>query len=621
MPVSDAFDDIYYSNEDGLAESTYVFLQQNNLASRFQHWQTDTPFIIAETGFGTGLNFLLAMQLFLQQAPSQARLHFVSFERFPLTRDDLQKALSQWPQLAEYCGQLIAQYPPLVSGCHRMSLEGQRVTLDLHFGDVLDSLPDWQQAHKDSVNAWFLDGFAPAKNPQMWQPELYQAMARSAAADCTLATFTAVGAVRRGLQDSGFTVRKVKGFGSKRDMLAGHKLAPAAPRHRKKQRIAIVGAGIAGACLAHRLSRENTELHVFCADSQPAMAASGNAQGAVYPLLHADFTTSSALYAQAFVYASQYYQQHNAANFHTSGVLQLAFNPAQLERQQKIISRKHYPEQLVCAVDAEHASQYAGISLTQQGLYYPVGGWLQPAQVVRQLLQKSAARLHLNAKVTDIQQTKQGWQLTTATETLQVDQLVLANGHELAKLDKQLNSATSGLLDVRPVRGQITRVASNNALSALKTVVCHKGYVTPAQNGTHCIGASFAKEQVEQPARSQDDKENLRLLTEYVPSAQADSLEILDQRASIRATTADHLPLVGAMPRFLAGKDAGRQITHWQGLWVLGGLGSRGFTSAPWCAELLSAQIMQHTKPSGHDLEQALQPDRFARRKLVRGQL
>lgn len=227
QPLSRQFDDVYFSRESGLEETRYVFLQHNRLAERWAALPEDGHFTIGETGFGTGLNFLCAWQLWEQLAPAQAHLHFISCEKYPLSADDLARALALWPELAVFSQQLIPHYRLLSPGWQQISLANGRITLTLLIGDVLDTLPLLDAGQ--GVDAWFLDGFAPAKNPDMWQPELYRQLALKAAPGCTLATFTSAGDVRRGLQAAGFAMRKTPGFGRKRDMLCGELAEPVHP--------------------------------------------------------------------------------------------------------------------------------------------------------------------------------------------------------------------------------------------------------------------------------------------------------------------------------------------------------------------------------------------------------
>lgn len=606
-PVSTAFDDIYFSPEDGLAESQYVFIEGNQLTQRFSAWSYPHPFVVGETGFGSGLNMLLAATCFLHHAPADARLHLISFEKYPLQAEQLRQALQHWPQLAQLSEQLFNSYPPLVAGCHRLYLH-PRITLDLHFADVLEALPDWQQSNPHQVHAWFLDGFAPAKNPDMWQDSLYRAMAHASAPTATVATFTSVGAIRRGLIQAGFAMRKQKGFGHKRDMLVGQHIRPALPATKGPQHVIIIGAGIAGACTALQLKlrRPQLQITVLEAATQSASAASGNPQGAVYPLLQADPTIATELYRSAFVYARQFYQRWSADTAHWCGVLQLAFSAQMNKRQQHIVQRTAYPTDWLRPVSASEASQLSGLTLDTGGLWYADGGWVEPAPTVKRLLDTSGARVVTDCDVSSVTRAtdKSQWRVISSQGDFAADTVVFAAGAHLQSFDNENN------FDIRPVAGQVSRI-SDSSLNTQRCVICHKGYLTPAHqpNNTHCAGATFDKlghiENAELNPTDSAHEANLALQREYLKLPFAPSV-IVDGRVSVRATTADHLPLAGPF-----GEEN-------NGLWVIGGLGSRGLTSAPWCTGLLADAILGEVCASGQRIRQSVDSRRFIWRRQRR---
>jgi tRNA 5-methylaminomethyl-2-thiouridine biosynthesis bifunctional protein len=216
QPYASEFQDVYFSTDNGLLETDYVFSQGNDLATRWLNSSIQT-FTIAETGFGTGLNFLCAVNTWLTSAPPLAKLHFVSVEKYPLSLTDITTALNFWPQLKAVYEPLLAQYENLIGSSEPISLFDNRVQLSLLIGDATLRLSEINE----QFDAWFLDGFAPAKNPEMWQAELFQQMARLSKTSTTFATFTSAGDVRRGLIQAGFVVSKRNGFGKKREMLTG----------------------------------------------------------------------------------------------------------------------------------------------------------------------------------------------------------------------------------------------------------------------------------------------------------------------------------------------------------------------------------------------------------------
>ena len=211
-PVSTRFDDPYYSIDDGRAETEYVFIDANNLKTRWRQMKTCT---IAELGFGTGLNFLETVRHWQKIKPPGAALHFISFEQFPISKDELAKALSHWSELTALTPILTNLWQP--EGELRELNFAPEITLSVHIGDANKLLP----TTKFLADAWYLDGFSPAKNPELWNEPLMQEVGKHTVAGGTFATYTAAGFVKRALQSTGFNVEKIAGFGRKREMLVG----------------------------------------------------------------------------------------------------------------------------------------------------------------------------------------------------------------------------------------------------------------------------------------------------------------------------------------------------------------------------------------------------------------
>ncbi|AVJ55484.1 bifunctional tRNA (5-methylaminomethyl-2-thiouridine)(34)-methyltransferase MnmD/FAD-dependent 5-carboxymethylaminomethyl-2-thiouridine(34) oxidoreductase MnmC [Idiomarina sp. OT37-5b] len=575
VPVSNQFDDIYFSVDSGIDESRYVFLQHNGLPEAFAKLPQHYEYVVTETGFGTGLNFLLCWQAFVQHAPASCRLVFVSFEKFPLSRAQLQQAYQALPQLQPLCDQLLAVYPSPEQGCHRLCLADGRVTLDLWCGDIEDQLPQFIEQARGQVDRWFLDGFAPAKNPQMWQPFLFEAMAASAHQHTRYATFTAAGVVKRGLQAAGFSVEKVKGFGRKREMLCGQAQQSQLPCKQalRTDAVTVVGGGIAAATLTLALTRRGVPVKVV--SNGIADGASGNPQGAVYPLLHAETTPLSQFYLQAFSTAVSYYLPWRHQHWFDSGVMQPGFNPQRRQRAEKIASGL-YSEQTVSLQTPAQADAAANLAIGQPSLLYPAAGWLRPAPLVKALFDGAAAELkQTQFEPADVQ---------PHTPT------VIACGHHSAALVEAITGERPSL---NPVRGQISLVRATPATTALRTVLCYKGYMVPADNGLHCIGATFNRGDDGTDVRSEDDQQNQASLADCAEQPWAAGLEHVASRVSVRATTPDHQPMAG----LVANK-----------VYVCSGLGSRGLTAAPVLAEVLAAQITGGLQPLSSDALARLTP-------------
>jgi tRNA 5-methylaminomethyl-2-thiouridine biosynthesis bifunctional protein len=216
LPYSLDFNDVYFNTDNGLAETEHVFITHNHLQQRFSNHNL-TNFTIIETGFGTGLNFLVVSALWLKLAPKSATLHYIGIEKVPLSLADLTRAQALWPQFTAVSQALITQYATLKTGMNHFSIAAGLIHIDLQVDDIVLALPQLSKV----ADAWLLDGFAPAKNAAMWSNGVFAQMARLSRTNTTFATFTSTGYVKRGLQAAGFKVTKHKGFGKKREMLSG----------------------------------------------------------------------------------------------------------------------------------------------------------------------------------------------------------------------------------------------------------------------------------------------------------------------------------------------------------------------------------------------------------------
>ncbi len=489
-PVSDQFDDVYFSNVNGLEETRYVFLSQNHLPQRWQDYDK-RRFTIGETGFGTGLNFLAAWQWFdkfRQENPTSAvkELHFISFEKFPLNLDDLVQAHNAWPELAEYAEKLQKHYPIAVPECHRIVLDDGAVTLDLWFGDIKDCMPIVPTQQDGLIDAWFLDGFAPSKNPEMWNQELFDNMAKLSKPDGTCATFTAAGFVRRGLIEAGFDMKKVKGFGTKREMIAGARnnktpysnIQPYYTRQAaliEADDIAIIGGGIASATLAKTLARRGVKVTLYCSDEKAAQGASGNRQGAVYPLLNGEHSGVSKVFAPGMLFARQFVEQcfdEFTFDHNWCGVTQLMWNEDAKRKLTRILNG-NFPVDLIKAHTEAETESVTGLPCGSASVSYPLGGWLCPAELTQGIIDNLVKNQQLNVvystPIEKIQfdEYKQMWQLTNGDNQFAHRSVVIANGHQFDKFVQTQD------LPLGKVKGQVSHIPTTENLSQLKTVLCY----------------------------------------------------------------------------------------------------------------------------------------------------
>jgi len=638
-PRSARYDDVYFSRDDGLAESRYVFLDHNRLTERFLAMRPGEVFTIVETGFGTGLNVLATWQRFRECAPDSARLVFASTERYPLSPEDISASLDHWPELSALLARLLECYPHRFEGYHCVELD-DRVELLLLFGDANDTLADLNAR----VDAWFLDGFAPSKNPELWQPPLFEAMARLSKPGATAATFTAARVVRDGLTGAGFKVERVKGYGRKRDMVQAHFIGQSGPPRpglwpgnewawpmQGSQREAmVVGAGLAGAHTAWELARRGWSVTVLEQADCPAAGASGNAQGAVYARLSHDDSASNRFYAQALELAQARLTRLPEHVAHQAcGLLQLNQGAKEATRFDRFQTHNPFPDSLVSLVDVEHAETLAGVRLGAQALYFPGGGWVSPADLVADRLNHPNIRVLTGHRLTDLVQTTTGWQLTCDTDqgpiSFDSPTVILATAWESARLP------ASDYLPVRPIAGQVTRVSSRGAISDLKTVLCSDRYLVPAYEGQHCLGATFHLKDTNTEVRPEDDADNMCALHERLPEIIGPDESITGARAGVRCASPDYLPMVGplldaeafdAQYRVPLQKRQTRRLTPppWRnGLWVNIAHGSKGLCTVPLTAKLLATWLNDEPMPVPHSLVNHLNPNRFAIRSMIRG--
>ncbi|NBF03865.1 bifunctional tRNA (5-methylaminomethyl-2-thiouridine)(34)-methyltransferase MnmD/FAD-dependent 5-carboxymethylaminomethyl-2-thiouridine(34) oxidoreductase MnmC [Pseudomonas sp. Fl5BN2] len=639
-PRSRVFDDVYFSSESGLDETRHVFIEQNRLRERFAALPAGGRFVIGETGFGTGLNFLCAWQLFQQQAPADARLHFVSVEKYPLSHADLQRALALWPELTAQVQDLLKHYVAVHGGFQRITLEGGRVTLTLLIGDALEQLPQLDA----QIDAWFLDGFAPAKNPDMWTPELFAELARLAAPGSTISTFTSTGWVRRLLNAAGFKMKRTPGIGHKWEVLRGEFLgwpeeAPTPARVKpwfarpalQAKTALVIGGGLAGCASAASLAARGWQVQLLERHSQLAEEASGNPQGVLYLKLSAHGTALSQMILSGFGYTRRQLEHlQRGVDWDGCGVLQLAFNTKEAERQAQLAEA--FPADLLHVLDQPAAQARAGIGLEHGGLFYPEGGWVHPPALCQWQASHPQIRVLAHRNVLELRRVEQQWQAWDGEQMLACAAVViLAGAAEIKRFP------ASAELPLKRIRGQITRLPQTEQSQSLATVVCAEGYVAPPRLGEHTLGASFDFKSEDLTPTAAEHAGNLEMLREISNdllqrlNAEHLPLEQLQGRAAFRCTSPDYLPIVGPLADQAAfaetyaalGKDA-RQVPDqpcpWlDGLYINSGHGSRGLITAPLSGELLAAWLENEPLPLPRSVAEACHPNRFALRRLIRG--
>lgn len=526
-PAATDFKDIYFSTDGGLDETRTVFLKGCGLP---EGWQNTERFVIGELGFGSGLNFLATWQMWDKTKPKNARLHFVSIEKFPFDAEQLEKALMAWPELKAYAAQLIQSWPGRVRGFHR-----------LHFGDVTLTLvhQDINTALSDlnlKANAWFLDGFSPQKNPEMWSTDIMKQVSSLSATGARLASFTVAGTVRQALQNAGFIVERKKGFGRKRHRLEAFFSGEPQPFfYSQIEKPTIIGGGIAGISLAKAFLKRG--IKPALTEDSHHIAASGNAAALVKPRLDLQDRPESRFFLGSYLYALQNY----GTAVLSEGIKHIPKSDAEHKRHQKLVQHN--------ALGNHH------LKLGPDGvILFPL------AQVIAPLAYKSQFMGDVDTTIQVLKQLPPPH--TTA---------FIALGYGIKNLIPDW--------PMRFSRGQLTWAEN---LETLPGAITYGGYAIRL-DGKTLVGATHDRLCAGENSfelRPADDIKNLEQAHTHAKLKLR--REHSASRASVRVTSPDTLPVIGQS------KD---------GHFVLTGLGSRGFVFAPLLAEAIVSQFLGDPLP------------------------
>ena len=600
LPFSSRFDDVYFSAESGLEEARHVFLKGNRLDQRFATLSNKQGFTIGETGFGTGLNFLCAWQLFEKVAPEGASLDFFSTEKFPLDVDELRAALAIWPDLKPFYDELIQHWWRWVPGWNRWNFADGRVRLTLAIGDVDETLP---QLPSGSVDAWFLDGFSPSKNPEMWTDSVLMQLARTSNTEATMATYTSAGWVRRGLQRAGFSIEKVPGYGRKREMVCGQLFRPSHPlesqrRPTRPQSAIVIGGGIAGCAAAYALAKRGVGVTLLERSTHLASAASGNSRG----ILHARFGASDNLlhrfvlasYGHALTLLDEVLPVDGDLRSEC-GLLQLNFSPNESKRITQL-AKGEWPEHLFRVIDDTEASDLTGIKMESGGLWFPSGGWVVPPALCARLVDDPLIESRLGHQVEMLTQFDDEWLAEGCNGEgegweIKADLVVVCCAHSALALDR------FSQFPLTAVRGQVSLIPETQSSRSLRSVVCGDGYCAPALQSLHIIGASHSFNDESLDVRPCDHADNLARMAAHSPALREALGEIdidhLEGRASVRCSAPGAMPLVGEVQ---------------SGLYCSLAHGTRGLITAGLAGETIAAMACGQLSPLPESILSALAP-------------
>lgn len=656
-PLSSEFGDVYFSKTDGLAESRHVFIDGNDLATRLANLRNFERFVIGEIGFGTGLNILAIWQLWQQIRPdNHSHLHIITTEKFPLSKTDLEQALSVWTELAGLSQQLIDNYPPPLAGCHRLNWFDERLTIDLWLGDATSSLS--QVTGEGKVDAWLLDGFAPSCNQELWSADLLAQIARLSKNHTTLATFSVASAVKQGLKHHGFTLAKRKGFGKKREMLTASfqpkltsanfcklyfrynkKIKPffvtlpftASFESRRRQRrkannvkgfelpnfsaitkplsVAVIGAGVAGLSSAYALAARGHSVTIFD-KAQPLAGASGNIRGFLAPKLTSLKRLETNLHAIGYLASCRFYPYLTAQTgikiLQTTGCLDLlSHNRLQLDEV------KDFPIEFARLLTAEQAKAKVGYEIGQ-AIFLPNAGLITTANFAKAVL------CHPNISF----QTEKLTYFQQAYFQQDSDQVLLTFTERQQFFDHVILCMALDTCDFLPTikrfnhsRGQVTwfAVDEHDKAQLPKLPLKYGSYYASFNENSKrhvMLGASFVRDTLDTTPAVADHQMNVADLADAVPDLVNNTdmftveknLPHWQGRASIRSQTVDYLPLVGQV--WQAGYENKSRV------WTFSALGSKGYAYAPICSELLAGLLCGEILPLANKMVNSLSPNR-----------
>ena len=639
-PRSREHDDIYHPRGGALAQARHVFLDGNGLAAS---WRGRERFVVLETGFGLGNNFLATWAAWRDDPDRCRQLHFLSIASTPPPRADL-AAAPRDASLQALADALADGWPPATWNLHRLPFDNGAVELLLAFGDVAAWLPQLVA----SVDAFFLDGFAPARNPAMWDARLFKAMARLAAPGASVATWTAARAVRDGLGAAGFEVALAAGRNGKRDITRATYAPHFTPRSTRRQdgspslpaqraaddgAIVIVGAGLAGCALAAALAASGRSVVLLERGADVAGEASGNAAGMFHGVVHdADGRHARFLRAAAFAAheaVARARSRYGVAGS-TDGLLRLEPDADVDARSlQASIDRLGLPDDYVRAVSADEASALANVRLAAPAWHYLHGGWVDPRALAVSWLADAGqcVDLRLGSAVEGLRWTGDGWAL------------VDADGRTIAAAPTVVLCNASGAIDassrvpwpVRRQRGQVSSIAVADlpptSLPCLP--ITGSGYVLPAIAGRVWFGATTQWFDDDGAVRDSDHRENIDRWRRLLAGASTPSLDRVAGRTSWRWVSGDRLPIIGAVPAASVESlglaqsptsrlDQPRFVPRAPGLFMFAALGSRGIASSALGARILAAAITGAPSVVEGDLLDAVDPARFLSRQFRR---
>jgi len=598
-PFSQHYGDIYHARQGAIEQARHIFLSGNGLPDR---WRGKPSFTVCETGFGLGRNFLALWQAWRLDPQRCERLHVVSFEAHPFEATEMLEAARDLPpDLEALADQLVQAWPPLLPGVHRVEFEAGRVSLTLFFGRIEQMASEAQAA----VDAFFLDGFAPRKNPEMWSRALFGQLVRLGRPGATAATWCVNGEVRRALRDSGFIVQKARGFAGKREMTQAV-LRPGLGWGKDTQRdgrVLIVGAGPAGAAAAYALALRGRESIVVDPALSQGRGAShrGHLAAALTPLISRDDDQRARLSRAGALRALHRWQNlPEPARPKRIGTIELLADVSQEALRRATIQTLAFPKEWVQWLDADEVSRRVGFRVNRSGTFFAHGQVIRPEPLLEALLSNPLIECHAG-HIANLQPEGDGWVAqSTSGEKFKAAYVVLANSTEAASL-----LATCLDLDQFPklkagwrLAGQVSHFRTSVVGLDPAAILSAEGYFLPAVGGLNVAGGTYVTDVEETRVTMEGHHAIAQQLADILQKDVGDVLQWLDGSggwAGWRAVVGGRLPIIGPV----RGLD---------NVWLSCAFGSRGLTWAALAADLLAATLEGEPRPLERSLQRAVAP-------------
>ena len=560
-------------------ECEHVFIDGNNLKNRFRDLSPNSNFSIGEIGFGIGLNFLITCKAWLKYTEHNQVLEFYSFDKYIFELEDFNEFISSSSELKEYSEQLIKYYPKNIKGIQKISLFDGRISLNLIIGDISDT----QEYIKSMtyIDAWFLDGFSPSKNPDLWSKELINSIGNTSYESSTISTYTSSGLVKRNLIDSGFAVRRTKGFAGKRHMLKGDALSKVSSKQGYSKKVAVIGSGITGCILSYLLAQKGIEVDLYEQSDSICAGASSHELLVTYPRLSAHDSAYGRFNLLSYVYATNFYENLKTQSWKKTGVLILNHDEDTARRQKALLERRS-DGKIYRHLNYAEASELSGIEVKYDGLHFKDAGYVLPNELCGFLTGSEKINVFTNSKIENLSGDGMKTTFTIRDEHFEYDDVCLCTGSDSSELMNIDGFSTK--------RGQVSHLESIGRISRINLPICAKGYISPEVSNLHIVGSSYSDHK-HTDLTQEEHLSNLKKLQIILD----EDVKVKSGKVGLRAISKDHMPMVGK-------KD---------GIFLNTCHGSRASVSAPICAEIISNLITEDAPPLQSRELKALCPLRF----------